>query len=240
MLNYKKILLSTTLAMAILAPSAVYAGTLNDVTPKCDMKVCQKSTVASNCKMVCCQNKKDLKCNKKEKLQQNKGNLAAKIQMYNKVLQNAEKFVPGTVKIGDASANKTKELVKQIISIRKEKTDASILPLKKEFKAQVTAIELQVTKGEITKQEAKVQLLAKQKEKIIQVRNIKNQFKNENKIEKDAINVKTKAVIESFKTFEASIKSKNAKTIENSFNIYIQNINELNIMLQQVVNQLTA
>lgn len=254
MLNYKKMILSTTLAMAILAPSAVFAGTLNNVTPKCDMKICKENSVKSNskmdcckecsmaadCKMECCKTDKDIKLNKEEKLKGQKENLQAKIQMYDKVLQNAEKYVPGTTLKGDASASKTKELAKQIINIRKEKISAATLPLKNEFKTEVTAIELKAQKGEITKQEAKEQLIAKQQEKKIQVKSIKDQFKNENKTQKDAIKVKKDVVIESFKNFAISIESKDAKTIEKSFNIYIQNINELNTMLQQLINQIPA
>ena len=254
MLNYRKMILSTTLAMAILAPSAVFAGTLKDVAPKCDMKVCMGNNVksdskmdcckdcstAADCKMECCKTDKNLLTNKEEKLKGQKENLEAKVQMYDKVLQKAEKYVPGTIQKGDASVNKTKELAKQIINIRKEKIDAATLPLKKEFKAQVVAIEIKATNGEITKQEAKQQLIAKQQEKKQQVKSIKDQFKNENKTQKDAIKVKKDVVIESFKNFAISIESKNAKTIEKSFNIYIQNINELNTMLQQLINQIPA
>lgn len=254
MLNYKNMILSTTLAIAILAPSAVFAGTLNNVPPKCDMKVCNENSVKSNskmdcckncsaatdCKMECCKTDKKLMNNKEEKLKGQKENLQAKIEMYDKVLQNAEIYVPGATQKGDVSVNKTKELAKQIINIRKEKIDVATLPLKKEFKAEVTAIELKATNGEITKQEAKEELVAKQQVKRNQVKIIKDQFKNENKSQKDAIKVKKNVVIQSFKNFAISIESKDAKTIEKSFNIYIQNINELNTMLQQLINQIPA
>ncbi|MBU3158724.1 hypothetical protein KPL37_02905 [Clostridium frigoris] len=254
MLNYKKMILSTTLAMAILAPSAVFAGTLNNVTPKCDMKVCKENSVktnskmncckecsmAANCKMECCKTDKKLLTNKEEKQEGQKENLQAKIQMYDKALQNAEKYVPGATKKGYASVTKTKELAKQIINIRKEKINVDTLPLKNEFKTEVTAIELKAQKGKITKQEAKEQLIAKQQEKKLQVKSIKDQFKNENKTQKDDIKVKKDVVIRSFKNFVISIDSKDSKIIEKSFNIYIQNINELNTMLQQLINQTPA
>ena len=242
MLNIKKLILSTTLAMAIIAPNAVYAGTLNNVTPKCDMKVSEKNSVTCKCdtdcckdKKDCCKDKKDSMCKKDEKTKQKHDKLEAKIKLYDKTLQSAEKYVPGTVAKGDVAANKTKELVKQIIDIRKEKIDVATLPLKSEYKAEVTAIEQKVAKGEITKQEAKVQLTAKQQEKVKEVKVIKDGFKNENKSVKDSIKIKKNEVIVSFKNFETSIKSKDAKVIENTFNIYLQNINELNNMLQQLV-----
>ena len=216
MLNYKKMILSTTLAMAILAPSAVFAGTLNNVTPKCDMKVCKEDSVKTNskidcckecckvgnCKMECCKNDKELLTNKEEKQDVQKENLQAKIQMYDKVLQNAEKYVPGTTQNGDASITKTKELAEQIINVRKEKINSATLPLKNEFKIQVNVIELKATKGEITKQEAKDQLVAEQQHKKNQVKIIKEQFKNENKPLKDNIKVKKNIAIESFKNLD--------------------------------------
>ncbi len=45
MLNYKKMILSTTLAMAIIAPTAVYAAPLNDVKPGSNMSVCEKKSL---------------------------------------------------------------------------------------------------------------------------------------------------------------------------------------------------
>ncbi|GEM_PF-2563757 len=237
MLNYRKMILSTTLAIAIIAPTAVFAGPLNAVTPNCKMKVCEKDSAKSTCKMDMKQNtmcnKKDSMCNKKDKL-------AAKEETYDKIFQKAEKIVPGITAKGEVVLSQRKQLKNQINNIRKEKTQAAILPLKTEFKAQVIAIEQKVAKGEITDKQAENQLISMQQKKITEVKNIKNQFEKQNKTEKQAIEVKKEAVNKSFKNFTIAVKSKDPKTIKYTFNIYLQNSNDLNGMLSQLVSQITA
>ncbi|MCB2294076.1 hypothetical protein LGK95_11150 [Clostridium algoriphilum] len=249
MLNYRKIILSTTLAMAIIAPTAVFAGPLKADTPNYKISVCEKECTKSTCKMDMKQNKDDSKCCKKDdskcckkddSMCNKKDELAAKLEIYNKTLKDAEKIVPGTTAKGEVVLKQSKQLKNQIKEIKKEKTQAAILPLKKEFKIQITAIELKVAKGEITDKNAKDQLLNAQQIKKTEVKNIKKQFESQNKPEKQAIKVKKDAVSESFKNFTIAVKSKNAKTIENTFNIYLQNLNKLNGMLSQLISHITV
>jgi len=233
MLNYKEMILSTTLAMAIIAPTAVYASPINAVTPNSKMKICEKDSVKSNCKMDMSKKKENLKCNKKDKLE-------VLAETYDETLQKSEKIVPGTASKGEAVLNQRKELKNQINDIGKEKTQASILPLKAEFKAQVAAIEQKLTKGLITDKEARDQLMSIQQVKIKQVKNIKDQFENKNKTERQAIKVNKEAVNESFKNFATAVKAKDAKTIKSTFNIYVQDSKNLNDVLSNLVSKLTA
>jgi len=102
MLNYKEMILSTTLAVAIIAPTAVYAQPLNAVKPDCKMSVCEKKCAKDNCKMEGEKMTEDPNCNKAEKIsakdkkfQKKQQKVAAKFETYEQTLQKAEKFVPG-------------------------------------------------------------------------------------------------------------------------------------------------
>lgn len=228
MLNYKKIILSTTLAMAIIAPTAVYAQPLNNVKPDCKMRVCEKNDAENNCKMGNCEMKD-------QKITEDK-----KIDTYEQILQKAEEFVPGTAYKGEEAINNRNELKNEIEDIKTEKTETAILPLKAEFKAEVISIEDKATNGEITKKEARKQLMVVQHVKINEVQDIKDQSPNECKTEKNLIEVKKGEVSQSFENFAAAVKSKDTQTIEYTFSMYIQNSNELEEMLGQLVTQLTA
>jgi predicted translin family RNA/ssDNA-binding protein len=212
MLNYKKIVLSTTLAMAIMAPMAVYANPL----------------------------KSNLPIERNEKAQQKQEKLQEKIERYDRVLQKAEELVPGTLEKGMAVLNERIELRTQIKDIRKEKIGAVILPLKEKLKAEVAAIKLQITSGELTKTEAKVKLEALQQENKTKIQNIKDELKSQNETEREAIKVKREVVRESFKNLVIAVKSKDAAIITDDFNSFLQSSKELNDMLKQLVSEITV
>jgi len=222
MLNYKKTILSTTIAMAIIAPTAVYAQPINDVKPDCKMSVCEKSDAENSGEM------------ENYKIEDQA------TDTYEQTLQKAEEFVPGTMYKGEDAIDKRNELKNKIEDLKTEKIETAILPLKSEFKAEVTVIEDQASNGEITKIEARKQLMFIQHVKINEVQDIKDQCQNECKIQKDLIEVKKSDVSKSFENFEAAVKSKDVQTIEYTFSMYIQNSNELENMLGQLVTELTA
>lgn len=251
MLNYKKMILSTTLAMALIAPTAVYASPLNAVKPDSKMSVCEKKCAKDNkmndkkmtrdCKMdeKCKMN--DKKMTKECKMtEEKKCNKEGKVDTYEQTLQKAEEFVPGTTEKGEVALKNRKELKNRVKDVRKEKIQAAISPLKEEFKAEVNTIEGQATNGEITKKAAREQLMIIQHEKIVEVQDIKDKFIIENKANIDDVKVKKASVNESYNDFVLAVKSKDAKTIENTFNIYIQNSNEFDDVLSQLVTQFTA
>jgi hypothetical protein len=247
MLNYKKMILSTTLAMAIIAPTAVYAVPLNDVKPGSKMSACEKKCAKDNCKMEDKKMTKDCKMAEESKtteehkiMQVQKYNKEENVDTYEQTLQKAENFVPGTTEKGETALNNRQELKNELSDIMKEKIEAAILPIKEEFKAEVTKIEDKAINGEITKKAAREQLMIIQHEKIVEAQDIKDKLVNENIDAVDAVKVKKEAVNESYNNFTLAIKSKNAKTIENTFDIYIQNSNELDSVLSQLVNQFTA
>ena len=212
MLNYKKIILSTTLAMAIIAPMAVYANPLNITLP-----------IAKN-----------------EKVQQKQERLQERIEKYDRVLQKADELVPGTLEKGKAVLNERIELRTQIKDIRKEKVGAVILPLKEKLKAEVANIKQQLTSGEITKIEAKVKIEALHQENKTEIQNKKDEFKSQNETEREAIKVKREVVRESFKSFVIAVKSKDTATISGTFNLFLQSSKELNDMLKQLVSEITV
>ena len=212
MLNYKKILLSTTLAMVIIAPMAVYANPLNSTSP-----------IAKN-----------------EKVQQKQERLQEKIERYDRVLQKAEELVPGTIEKGKAVLNERIELRTKIKEIRKGKIAVVILPLKEELKVQVAAIKQQLTKGEVTKAEAKLKIQALQQEKKTEIQSIKDEFKSQNENERQSIIFKRETARESFKNFAAAVKSKDTATITDTFNTFFQSSKELNDMLRQLISDITV
>lgn len=212
MLTYKKIILSTTLLMAMISPIAVYANPQDSTPP-----------IARN-----------------EKIQQKQEKLQEKIERYDRVLQKAEELVPGTLEKGKAVLNERIELRTQIQDIRKERIGAVILPLKEELKVQVAAIREQFTKGEITKAEVKVKIQALHQENKTEIQNIKDEFKSQNQTEREDIKVKREAVRESFKNFATAVKSKDTTTITDTFNIFLQSSKELNDMLKQLISEITV
>lgn len=247
MLNYKKMILSTTLAMAIIAPTAVYAVPLNDVKPGKNMSACEKKFANNNCKMENKKMTKDCKMTQESKnsesnevIQEQKYNKEGKIDTYEQTLQKAEVFVPGTIEKGETVLNKRKELKNKINDIRKEKIEDAILSIKKEFIDQVTTIEAQAANGEITKKAAREKLMIIQHEKIEEAQDIKDKFLIENKADVVAVKVKKEAVNKRYNDFTKAIKTKDSIEIQNTFNIYVENSKELDDVLSQVVIQFTT
>lgn len=232
-MNFKKTILSITLAMAIIAPTVVYAQSLNNVTTDASITSSQKKAELKT-------SREEKITARNEKLQQKQEKLETRIARHEKIFKNADLIVPGTLDKGMAVLNQRIELRGQISDIRKAKRDAVILPIKEQLKADVDAIKQQLTKGEITKEVAKVKLQELQQEKKTKIQDIRDGFKKQYEAEKAALKVKRETVHESFKNFATAVKSKDATTIENTFNIYLQNANELNTMLKGLISKITA
>lgn len=87
---------------------------------------------------------------------------------------------------------------------------------------------------------AKVELQALQQEKKTEIQNIKDEFKKQYETESAALKIKREAVSESYKNFILAVKSKEATKIESTFNIYLENSNELNLILKGLINSITV
>lgn len=97
MMNFKKNLLIITLALAVIAPTAVYATATNNVTPNGSISLSEK--------------KEQLKISREEKLQ-------TRIERHEKTFQKADVIVAGTLEKGMAVLNERIALRAQISDIR--------------------------------------------------------------------------------------------------------------------------
>ena len=228
-MNFKKTALSIALALAVIAPTAVYATSTKNDAPNSNTNLTEKKEQLKTTK--------EEKANTKEdKIQQKQEKLQARIARHEKVFQKADVIVPGTLAKGMAALNERVGLRTQIRDLKKEKIGTLVLPIKEKLKLEVAAIKAKLVKGEITKAEAEVQIQALQQVKKTEIQNVKEEFKKKYETQRAALQVKRETVRESYKNFTVAVKSKDAKTIEDTFNIYLQNLNELNIMLKGFIN----